>query len=283
MKRSNVFLAILPLGILSVTLLAGQALGAVPTRMSYQGFLEDQNLPVSGSRNLYFVLFGSPANPDSIWSESHTNVTIDRGVFNVQLGAIRPLTAEVADRADLYLETRVNGTVLSPRKRLDSVPYALVGVRADSAAYAESAAYAASAPPPPVIIWSGGCSHQGQGGGLITYCNDRTDFNTASEYLTANGLGTFTFLRPGYYRITLQVVSLGNGYASIVFRKNGVVIQHGNEYAGTNWTDNFAEVVWPFAHGDGFQAEVNDPGTIAYESWLSGYSRLQIQYVGPLN
>ena len=145
MNRLKAILITLFLGILLVTLSAEHASATVPTRMSYQGFLEDGGLPVTGSRNLYFVLFGTPAYQDSIWSEGHPSVTVDRGVFNVELGSIRPLTAAIANSAYLYLETRVNGTALSPRKRLDSVPYALVSMRADSAAYAENAAHAATA------------------------------------------------------------------------------------------------------------------------------------------
>jgi hypothetical protein len=145
MNRSKAMLALALLGALIITLGAAQANAAVPARASYQGFLEDGGQPVSGARNLYFVLFGTPTYQDSIWSESHPNVTVDRGVFNVELGSIRPLTAQIVDRAALYLETRVNGVVLSPRKRLDSVPYALVSARADSAGWAATAAQAAHA------------------------------------------------------------------------------------------------------------------------------------------
>jgi hypothetical protein len=248
----------------------------IPSLMNYQGTLTDEEgAPLVGSHDLMFRLYPSAEGGSAFWSESHPGVALADGVFSVVLGTVSPLTPAVFVSTECWISVQVDaGTEISPRMRVTSVPYAL---------RAESAEVAANAPLPPVIIWSGGCSHQGVGGGLITYCNDRTDFNTASDYLTANGLGAFRFLRPGYYRITLHVVSIGNGYASIWFWKNGSLIQLGNEYAGTNWTDNFAEVVWPFAVNDVFHAEVNDPGTIAYESWSSGYSRLQIQYVGPLN
>ncbi len=145
MTHLKVVSVTLSLGMLLAVLCAPAASASVPTRTSYQGYLEEDSLPVDGTRDLRFVLYGSPVFPDSIWSESHPSVAVSRGVFTVELGASKPLTAAVVDRTNLYLETRVNGTVLSPRKRLDSVPYALVSVRADSAAYATSAAYAVSA------------------------------------------------------------------------------------------------------------------------------------------
>lgn len=260
----------------SLALGCAVAAAQTPSLMNYQGTLTDeQGAPLEGSRDLTLRMYPSAEGGSAFWSESHPGVALVDGVFSVVLGTASPLTPAVFDTPECWISVQVDtGSEISPRMRVTSVPYSL---------RAESAAYAASAPPPPVIIWSGGCSHQGVGGGSITYCNDRTDFNTASDYLTANGLGLFRFLRPGYYRITLQVVSLGDGYAKIRFVKNGIPIQIGNEYAGTHWTDNFAEIVWPFAVNDAFYAEVNDPGTMAYESWYSGYSRLQIQYVGPLN
>ncbi len=145
MYRLKAIPAVLLLGTLIVALSPAPASASVPARTSYQGYLEEDGLPVDGTCNLYFVLYASPVDPDSVWSESHPSVAVSRGVFSVELGSSKPLTAAVVDRANLYLETRVNGTVLSPRKRLDSVPYALVSVRADSAAYATNAAHAVSA------------------------------------------------------------------------------------------------------------------------------------------
>ncbi len=115
------------------------AQAAVPDRISYQGYLEEDTLPVHGTRDLRFVLYGTSLYPDSLWSESHPGVTVDRGVFSVQLGSVQPLTTGVLQREAIYLETQVNGITLAPRKRLDAVPYARISTLADSAAYAVAA------------------------------------------------------------------------------------------------------------------------------------------------
>ncbi|HNZ96615.1 MAG TPA: hypothetical protein PKM64_05410, partial [Thermoanaerobaculia bacterium] len=112
MYRLKAIPAVLLLGTLIVALSPAPASASVPARTSYQGYLEEDGLPVDGTCNLYFVLYASPVDPDSVWSESHPSVAVSRGVFSVELGSSKPLTAAVVDRANLYLETRVNGTVL---------------------------------------------------------------------------------------------------------------------------------------------------------------------------
>jgi len=145
MKCPSLILAVLFIGLLGLGLAAAPAGGAAPERMSYQGYLEEDEQPVSGTRNLRFVLYGSPAWSDSLWSEGHPDVSVDRGVFSVQLGSVRPLTTTLLGRPAIYLETRVNGVALAPRRRLDAVPYALVSTLADSAGYAAQALNAQSA------------------------------------------------------------------------------------------------------------------------------------------
>jgi hypothetical protein len=204
MNRSKVVPAILLLGVLSVTLFAEQASAAVPTMTSYQGFLDEANVPVNGSRNLYFVLYGSATHPDSLWSESHPGVTVDRGVFNVELGSIQPLTAVLVDRPHLYLETRVDGTVLSPRKRLDSVPYALVSVHADSAAYAESAAHAVTAVSAATATFAGHAA-----------AADSAVFAIHAAYADSAGAGVGSSTNPDWEAIGPDIHNLNPGNVGI--------------------------------------------------------------------
>lgn len=151
---------------LLLALFAGTAArAAAPATMSYQGYLEDDGQPVSGPHDLRFVLYGSPTWPDSLWSEGHPAIDVDRGVFSVRLGSVNPLTTDVLDHAAVYLETWVDGSPLAPRRRLDSAPYALISVYADSAAYATHASHAVSATTAEFAQHAAYADSSGTGGG----------------------------------------------------------------------------------------------------------------------
>ena len=51
------------------------------------------------------------------------------------------------------------------------------------------------------IIWSGGSKSDGRAKGWNVYKNDGVDFNSATDYIQADGEGAFNFLQDGYYRI----------------------------------------------------------------------------------
>ena len=125
---------------------------AAPAVIDYQGFLRNtQGYPLNGPQDLVFILYGSLAGPDSVWSETHSAVNVDQGVFSVQLGGPQPFSPSMFQRPALFLEVRVGAQIMSPRTQLVSVPYALSAqvaqqaARADTAAFATRAAYADSA------------------------------------------------------------------------------------------------------------------------------------------
>jgi len=59
-----------------------------------------------------------------LWSETRS-VTVNQGVFDVALGAVSPIDASVFSSPNRYLEVRVEGEMLGPRRPLLSVAYAL--------------------------------------------------------------------------------------------------------------------------------------------------------------
>jgi hypothetical protein len=69
----------------------------------------------------------------AVWSETHNNVQVTKGIFSVNLGSIdfvlNPLTSAILD-GDRWLQVEVNGEVLGPRQPLTSAPYS---IRADVA------------------------------------------------------------------------------------------------------------------------------------------------------
>ena len=138
---------------------------------------------------------------------------------------------------------------------------------------------------PKSIIWSGGCNYHGTAGGWNTYCNNSVDFNTAAGYLSANGAGTFTVQKAGYYRINAWAISNGSGYFHSIFYHNGTYRQYQYEYVHGTWSDNFLEVTWPMNVGDTFYVRYYNPNGYGFHSWNANgaHSRLAVTYKGPLN
>lgn len=124
--------AVLP-ALLLVLLIAVPALAAPPL-MSYQGFLtDDQGTAFDGTANLEFALFDSLAGGVALWSETHAGVPVAAGLFHVALGSTSPFDASLFTSDSRWLETRVEGTPLTPRRPMLSAPFALRAAVADVA------------------------------------------------------------------------------------------------------------------------------------------------------
>ncbi len=120
----------------SLLLAALPAVASVPGEVSFQGLLLDAGgQPVTGSIDFDFALFATATGGTALWSESHTGVAVQDGVYQVSLGATTPLTPALLAGGSLHLEISVDGNTLAPRQRLLAVPYAL---RADTAENVES-------------------------------------------------------------------------------------------------------------------------------------------------
>jgi hypothetical protein len=144
-----------------------------------------------------------------------------------------------------------------------------------------------SSPTAVPIIWSGGCSLYGDIVGYSNrYCLNLTEFDTAGEYLSASGT-SMTMLKPGYYRVNFRVSSHGSGPGAVRFYRNGSPFhtEVESQIAGeSQWWNSGADVTWKFFAGDTLTVEVSNPGTYAFQPLGAdgGYSRLQVQYVGPI-
>lgn len=97
----------------------------VPAMISFQGRLTDTlNNPLEGNHNLVFAVYNVPAGGTPLWTETQSPVPAVNGMLTAQLGGVTPIPPEVFSGADAYLEITVDGTVLSPREHLITVPYA---------------------------------------------------------------------------------------------------------------------------------------------------------------
>ncbi|HUF52438.1 MAG TPA: hypothetical protein VMR52_01535 [Dehalococcoidia bacterium] len=121
------------------------ALAALPGQVSFQGRLID---PVTGSPvadGVYSVLFSvydAGSGGALIWSETQ-NVTVEVGLFSVQLGAVNPLSVAEFNGTSRFLEVKVGADpAMTPRLPFLAVPYAFQAVTADSANSADTAALA---------------------------------------------------------------------------------------------------------------------------------------------
>lgn len=98
------------------------------TAFTYQGQLIDASGPAQGIYDLQFTLYTAQTRGDELGSIAHENTVLTNGLFTIQLDfgvainsheswleiAVRP-----GDSTDAY-------TVLSPRQRLTSTPYAIL-------------------------------------------------------------------------------------------------------------------------------------------------------------
>lgn len=108
------------------------ATAAVPAVVSYQGELTNNvghRVP-DGGYYVTFGLFTAQIGGTAVWSESKST-EVRNGLLSTPLGALNPLPASAFERP-LWLEISVNGSVLSPRVPLASVPYAMHAALADA-------------------------------------------------------------------------------------------------------------------------------------------------------
>ena len=109
---------------------------AVPMNISYQGFILDNNgSPINSSVSITFNLYSKEVDNQSLWNETHTEVIVTDGIFNVILGTENAFTNDLFDN-DLYLDISIDGSSeISPRRKLTSTAFS---IRAHEADYAKS-------------------------------------------------------------------------------------------------------------------------------------------------
>lgn len=112
-------------GILALIGGATGAARAVPGEINYQGYLTNSNgVPLSEPVDLEFAIFASDAGGNALWTEAHTEQPLVDGTFSVVLGSAVPIDPGLFANPGLWLETRVGGVPMVPRRPFVSVPYA---------------------------------------------------------------------------------------------------------------------------------------------------------------
>ena len=87
--------SVLGIALTSTLILVTSAQADVPRLINYQGILTDTSgIPLDGLYDLTFTIYGdSIGTPPYFWSELHTSVGVDAGLFNVILGSTSPFPA----------------------------------------------------------------------------------------------------------------------------------------------------------------------------------------------
>ncbi|MGC9314642.1 MAG: beta strand repeat-containing protein [bacterium] len=115
--------------IVFIVLLLSTLIAQVPQTFNYQGKLTDPaGVAVDSPVDIVFSIYDTPTGGTPLWTENHTAVSVNKGLFDVILGTITPLNLPFSE--PYYIQLSVEGEILSPRTPLNSVPYSLM---ADSA------------------------------------------------------------------------------------------------------------------------------------------------------
>lgn len=99
----------------------------VPNLINYQGQLTDANgdALTSDVYDLTFKVYDALTNGNLKWQETHTDIPVVKGFFNVVLGSNTDITPAFSS-ASAFLEITVDsGTPITPRQQVLSSPYAI--------------------------------------------------------------------------------------------------------------------------------------------------------------
>jgi len=124
----------------AVVVTSAGAANHMPPRINYQGhLLDDGGSPLTGNHNFVFAMYDSQEGGNLLWSEEHLAVPVEGGLFEVVLGSINDITADVISPPstpvnsffDIWIEISVDGQGMQPRVSLTSAPYAMMTHRVD--------------------------------------------------------------------------------------------------------------------------------------------------------
>jgi hypothetical protein len=112
------------------------SLYAQPNTITYQGVLTDNSgaIVADANYNLVFSLYTtSDGSGVAAWSETHTNTTVSKGMFSVELGGTTTFASASVDFSNqYYLKINVNGTDLTPLIKFNAAGYSMNSAKANA-------------------------------------------------------------------------------------------------------------------------------------------------------
>lgn len=128
--------------LIAAVFLAGVVSAAVPQLISYQGRLTNSvGVPLDTTLTLIFTICSDSLGTTILWSETHLEVAINDGLFQVLLGSVTPFSGSVFNGSKSWLGVRLQGEPApTPLIPIVSVAYAYRALESDTALYAKSGA-----------------------------------------------------------------------------------------------------------------------------------------------
>jgi hypothetical protein len=126
--------------IVALIFLTNLCLADIPKLINYQGMLtDDAGNPLTDTVRITFKIYNDSLSASPInkkWEETHSDVSVIDGLFNVMLGGVSSLNLDFSE--DYWLDITVEGEHQPERLRFVSVGYAYRAKVADSATVATS-------------------------------------------------------------------------------------------------------------------------------------------------
>ncbi len=126
---------VISVSIVSMVLVMGAA-GAVPLFMDYQGRLADATgKPIAGSAEVIFTFFASETGGSALagFSDTDTVMTTPEGLYATLIGDDPglPIPTAVFAGDSVWLNVRINGEDMLPRKRITALAYSVRSANVD--------------------------------------------------------------------------------------------------------------------------------------------------------
>jgi len=137
--RSMRSLIMLQLTLVGIFVMACGAFAEVPRLINYQGTITGTNGPVDGSFDLTFRVYSDSLSGTALWTELHTRVNVNYGVFSIILGSVTTIPDGLLESPERWIGITVGSDPeVNPRMKITSVPWAFRAAKADTSLYAVS-------------------------------------------------------------------------------------------------------------------------------------------------
>jgi len=114
------------LGFLLVSIiLSGAVLAAIPDKISFQGYLEENDVAVTGTKTLRLRIYDVPTGGSPLWESGTITAALDGGFFTVMLEGISALTFDVPYYLEIYVQGVDVRDINGERQALTTAPYAM--------------------------------------------------------------------------------------------------------------------------------------------------------------
>ncbi len=220
MKKFNLLMVFI---LATITFVQAQ----IPRLISYQGVLTDQQgafIP-DGTHSLTLKIYDVLAGGSAIYTETQ-NISISKGLFNINIGAINPIPFTINFDKAYFLGVSVDfGAEMAPRTILTAVPYSL---RAERANVAETLAPGASGVVTSINSAQGNINIVGSGG---------TTVNQSGNTITISSSGGGGQGIQGIQNTDgiLSIQNANGPTASIGIRTSGVIEEQCLVYRSGAW------------------------------------------------